>query len=326
MLLSIFAVITIYFGYSYHSGMSAISNNLQFKAKLSDYGIFKGKMSDLKPSNGIELFEISSPLFTDYAEKQRLIRIPEGKHLSATGNSLPEFPEGTLIAKTFFYSHAERNRKKMVETRLLILKNATWNAATYKWSDNQQDAFLINEGAVIPVNFVGNDGKIRQINYLIPTQKECGGCHRDYDRLTPIGPRLSNLNIEVSRNGKTINQLLYLNRNGLLDLGHQKKFDRLPDYRDTTLPNDLRARAYFSMNCAHCHRQGGIAGQTSLNLEYNTDFYHTGIQYHKQNIIERTAMMGAFHMPKLGTTIIDEQGVALIRKYIKTISQNANEK
>jgi hypothetical protein len=40
----------------------------------------------------------------------------------------------------------------------------------------------------------------------------------------------------------------------------------------------------------------------------------------KQNILERTAVMGEYHMPKIGTTVIDTAGVALIKRYILSLN------
>lgn len=37
-------------------------------------------------------------LFTDYAEKQRLIKLPEGYKLTAVSDELPYFPDGTIVA------------------------------------------------------------------------------------------------------------------------------------------------------------------------------------------------------------------------------------
>jgi hypothetical protein len=41
---------------------------------------------------------------------------------------------------------------------------------------------------------------------------------------------------------------------------------KIPDYTDTSLPTDERARAYLDINCAHCHRPEGPAKNSALNL------------------------------------------------------------
>jgi len=44
-----------------------------FEDSLSSYEIFEGTPSNLSPSEGFELLELSSVLFTDYSHKQRLV-------------------------------------------------------------------------------------------------------------------------------------------------------------------------------------------------------------------------------------------------------------
>ncbi|HWW38659.1 c-type cytochrome [Pedobacter sp.] len=319
LLLLFFTVIVAYVVFMHDTGNRPIANGIRFNERLSTYGLFHGQMANLEPAAGVEILELGSTLFTDYAEKQRLIKLPKGKRMRATGNALPEFPEGTVIAKTFYYSRAEGKKRRLIETRLLILQNGLWNAATYQWDMAKGDAILLEQGGHVPVNIQSKDGIVRKINYQIPSQKDCTSCHRSDNQLIPIGPKISNLNIEVLRNGKRQNQLVYLHEKGLLDYKDRNHFGTIPDYHDASLPTEQRARAYMAMNCAHCHQPTGMAGQKSLKLDFSTSYENTGIPFNKQNIVERTAAMGEYHMPKMGTTVIDTAGVALIRRYILSL-------
>lgn len=226
LLVLFFAVVIMYIVIMHNGGYKNITNEIRFNPKLSNYGLFRGKMSLLEPAAGVEVLDISSPLFTDYAEKQRLIKLPKGKRMHAAGNGLPQFPEGTIIAKTFYYSHTQNNKRRLIETRLLILKNGLWNGATYQWNASQQEAVLIDKGASVPISFTSEDGKSRSITYRIPSQQDCGSCHRAANQLIPIGPKTRNLNIDVIRNGKTENQLAYLHEKGLLDYDKAGKFGK----------------------------------------------------------------------------------------------------
>ncbi|RBQ03021.1 hypothetical protein [Pedobacter miscanthi] len=309
----------VYVWSCHNSGRGNIDNGISFKAKLSSYQLFKGEMLALKPADGVELFQLSSTLFTDYAEKQRLIKLPKGKQMVLNDDGLPIFPEGTIIAKTFYYSKVEGKGRQLIETRLLILHQSKWNVATFRWNATQTDADLINDGANIPINFTGLDGEWRKISYHIPAKQECGSCHRQNNEIIPIGPKARNLNITVERGGKNINQLIYLMKKGVIKQSRINSITGLPDYHDDTLPLVQRARAYMDINCAHCHQAGGFAGNTTLNLDFGTDLEHTGIKFNKSNIIIRTNQMGEFHMPKLGTTVIDKEGVELMKKYISEL-------
>ncbi|MCF0072782.1 c-type cytochrome [Dyadobacter sp. CY261] len=302
-----------------HHGTQAISNNISFKGKLSEYELFKGNLSDMVPAGNVVPLQIGSPLFTDYAEKQRLIKIPDGTKVVVAGEGLPVFPNGTLIAKTFYYSKSGNGGRKIIETRLLLYSDQKWNAATYRWNAGQTDAELLTEGAIVPVYFEDQLGKHRHLEYKIPTQKDCGTCHRSGDELVPLGPQARNLNIDIQVEGKSVNQLTYLINRGIFGHAAISGIASLPDYRDSSQALTTRARAYLEMNCAHCHRETGSAESTSLNLNYATPFEETGIAYNKENMLIRMSTMGEYHMPKIGTTTRDEEGVRLIKEYIKSL-------
>jgi len=303
----------------HNSGTKNIDNVISFDSKLSFYKLFKGNMAGLEPNNGVETLQLSSTLFTDEAEKQRLIKLPRGRQVILNGEGLPVFPEGTIIAKTFYYTHVVNKGRQIIETRLLILRQSKWNVATFRWNAAQNEAFLVTKGARVPIHFTNQTGKQLKIAYHIPTREECGSCHRLNETILPIGPKIRNLNIRVERDGKSINQLVYLMKKGIFKKTPIDALTSLPNYHDLSLPLVQRARAYMDINCAHCHQPGGVAGHTTLNLDYKTDLDHTGIRFNKSNIIVRTAEMGEYHMPKIGTTIIDRDGVALIKKYISEI-------
>lgn len=303
-----------------------VRNNIEFKARLSEYKLFTTNMSDLAPAEGVHVLELASTLFTDYAEKQRLLKVPEGQKLIIQGDGLPTFPEGSIIAKTFFYSRSNKGTRQIIETRLLILNDKQWNAATYRWDNDQQEAFLLHDGAVVPIAFTQDSGAEVKIEYKIPSQNDCGACHHSGDKLTPIGPKARNLNIEVQRQGVSQNQLTYLMKVGIIKPANTSSISSLPKYHDSTQLLSLRARAYLEMNCAHCHQPGGMGGSTSLNLQYEETFEDTGIEFNKSNILIRMSTMGEYHMPKLGTTVTDVEGVDLIKRYIEGLDNNADKK
>ncbi len=301
-----------------------IENTISFHGKLSDYKIFTPNMAELVPEAGVEIYEIASPLFTDYAEKQRLLKIPDGQKLRMDGDGLPVFPDGSIIAKTFYYSKSKNGKRQIIETRLLIFKQGSWNAATYQWNAAQTNADLLIDGSTVPVTFADHSGIQRKLEYKIPSQNDCSSCHRTGDRLTPIGPKALNLNIIVDAEGKRQNQLAYFMKKGLFVHSDVSSIGSIPSYKDTTVDLSMRARAYFDINCGHCHQPAGMASSTSLNLGYLTAFEETGIGFNKQNILIRMSTMGEYHMPKTGTTILDDEGVILIKGYIKSLNGDIN--
>lgn len=296
-----------------------IDDDAGFEERLSFYKLFQGKPAELIPAANVEVLELSSTLFTDYAEKQRLIKLPQGKKMKLTGNGLPDFPEGTLIAKTFYYPLGPGGKLQIMETRLLLLEGGKWNVAVYKWNKEQTEAFLITDGDVVPVKRLDSNGKMMAIGYHIPANQECVSCHHSNDTILPIGPKARNLNVEVVREQSRINQLQYLIDKGLMSAEKLDKIEKLPPYKDTKASIHERARGYLEINCAHCHQQGGFAGRTTLNLDYGSMLDKTGIRLHRNNILMRMSEMGDFHMPKLGTTMIDTAGLQLIKDYLETL-------
>jgi uncharacterized repeat protein (TIGR03806 family) len=295
----------------------AIANNISFHGKLSAYGLYRSGMSDMIPEKGVQVYIIASALFTDYAEKQRLIKLPQGKRVTIDGSGLLIFPNGTIIAKTFYYSKPDHGKRQIIETRLLILDQGKWNAATYQWNAAQTDADLLDSGALVPITFEDHSGMRRKLAYKIPSQNDCSSCHRSDDQLSPIGPKARNLNRIVNGEGKRQSQLEYFMKKGLFNDADITAIGSLPNYKDTTMDLKTRARAYLDINCAHCHQPAGMASNTSLNLAYSASFEKTGIAFNKQNILIRMSTMGKYHMPKIGTTILDDEGIQIVKTYIK---------
>lgn len=302
-----------------------IPNNIKFSQNLSDYKIFQGNLSHLNPSEGLELYELSTPLFTDYSEKQRLIKIPKGLKIKALGDGIPDFPDGTTFVKTFFYYNDKNDLskgKKIIETRLLIKDKIKWNVATYVWNQNQTDATLQTEGSDQKISWIDNTGKTRNINYHIPANKECSTCHQSQNSIIPLGPKLRNLNFDVIRNDIKINQLKYFQDLNMFEAIDISTINTLPDWQDAKFKTEQRARAYLDINCSHCHSSKGFAARTGFNLEYETPYLKTGLANHKKAIIKlmETPIPEA-RMPRLGTTIIHQEGLDLIKAYINSLGK-----
>lgn len=294
-------------------------NNQEMLPKLSDYKIFQGSPANLIPANDYKLYEMSSQLFTDYAEKQRLIKVPGTANLTATGDGLPHFPDGTIMVKTFYYyldKRAQNKGKNIIETRVMVKNDGVWNVGVYQWNDEQTEGYLITAGSNKTVNYIDEEGRSKAIAYHIPGNRECATCHNSKGEVIPIGPKVRNLNFEVVRNGRSENQLAYLQAEGIFKPLNPGSFSALPDYKDPAFSLEQRARAYLDINCAHCHSQTGFASSNRYRMEYETSLENSKIKAGK-NAIHHFMEKGL--MPKIGTTVVDEEGVALIKKYLDTL-------
>jgi mono/diheme cytochrome c family protein len=237
------------------------------------------KLSDYKPAIP---YEVATPLFSDYTDKERMISIPAGKKMVITNNGFPQFPEGTILFKTFSLQSTK------IETRVLLKTPAGWEAGTYIWDAAQEDAYL------------SKGGEKRPNGYFIPTIKQCHSCH-GID-LQPIGFKTRNI----------YHQIPAFVQAGILEAPDLSKLDPLPNWQDSTYSLEKRARAYLDVNCAHCHNPTGMCNKSDLRLAYEAYLDPT----YKQRILK---YMQTGKMPLLGTHIIHKEGVALIANYIATL-------
>lgn len=294
---------------------------LSFKTSLSAYGIFDGTPADLLPSEDFELLELSSALFTDYAHKQRLIKIPEGTSITKSGDGSLDFPDGTILTKTFFYFNDERDTslgKRIIETRLEIKESGTWNIATYLWNESQTDATLKLDGQDTPVSWINSQGNNRSTLYHVPTQNECMTCHQSNSTMSPIGPTLLNLNRTVKRDSIELNQLTHLQSIGLMEQFSITDISQMVDYNDKNASLSDRGRAYLAINCAHCHNPQAwdVPAEKDFDFRHEIPFELTGIQTGKDKLSRNVLNQ---EMPFIGTTMMDEEGVDLLIEYLNSL-------
>lgn len=327
---------------------SAANNNepkagFQFKEKLSEYNFFTGKINELKPRPGLINYELVTPLFTDYAIKDRFIVLPKSKSIQYTSTGILDFPDSTIIIKNFAYKNVD-HQKIMLETRLLVKDPADskWKVMNYLWNADQTDAKKHIIGAKVPITLLDDENNQITTIYQVPNTNDCKRCHVNNDTLTPIGPKARNLNF--TRDGQNLNQLVQWARAGnLTGLPDSKMIEQLPDWKDNkhyTLAQ--RARAYLDVNCAHCHTKGGDAYNTGLFLEYQqTDPGKLGIMKapvsaagggggldydivpgdaaHSISVYRMNSTEAGTAMPELARTVIHKEGVKLIVDWINSL-------
>src|SRR5262245_37972338 len=90
--------------------------------KLSQYGLFAGNGSTQEPLPGVVPYDLNTPLFSDYTDKFRFVKLPPGTSAQYDAQDAFEFPVGTIIAKTFAYPKDAREPalgRRLLETRIL---------------------------------------------------------------------------------------------------------------------------------------------------------------------------------------------------------------
>ena len=291
----------------------------EFLQNLSELNIYLGNQADLSPSPYALAYELVTPLFTDYSHKDRLIALPQGSKMTYDGDGLPLFPDNTMIFKTFSYNYDETDLSQgrlLIETRVLLKRNGEWELGNYKWNADQTDAVLTTESSIVPVTYVDANGSTRNVNYEIPSAQDCFTCHNNADQETPIGPKLRNLKINGQLQSFIANGYI----DGLLDASLVQALPKWDDEDNYTL--EERARAYFEVNCAHCHIEGGFCGVLSnLRMDYETPFSETEIFNQRFNIMMRMQeYLPFFSMPYIGTTQIHTEGYELIEAYVNSLN------
>jgi uncharacterized repeat protein (TIGR03806 family) len=296
----------------------------EFLPKLSDLNLFKGEVADLNFNSTVHEYNLATPLYTDYSYKLRSVSLPKDAKMTYNGEGLLDFPDNTIITKTFYYLNDERDPsagRKRIETRLLIKKSGVWQLGNYLWNTEQDDAFLSLDGPTVVVNWIDTTGANRSVNYQVPIMQNCIQCHDNNGVINPIGPKARNLNFV--QNG--FNSLQRFIDNGLLEGAPSiSEIEKLPVWSDLSFSLTERARAYMDVNCAHCHQPGGLHDAnigSRPDFRYETSFADSNIDPFKIDIRNRVNTSPAFgpSMPLVGVTILHTEGVQLIQDYIDSL-------
>ena len=298
-----------------------------FPQLLSQTGCFQA--SDPKvPVAALIPYDLNAALWSDGAAKERFFAIPDGTTITVTASGDFDFPNGTVLAKTFSLAG------KRVETRLFMRHmNGTWAGYSYEWNDTETEATLL-PGSKARV--VGT----QTWNY--PSRSQCLQCHTAIAGRS-LGPEIGQFNRSIlyPATGRTANELETLAALGFLSAPLTGPVATLPKLEAPfgTGALDLRARAYLHANCAGCHQQG--VGQGPADWRYFLTFKNTN----SCNVAPQTGNLGitgamlivpgspatsivsrrvhalnAFRMPPLGTVLEDVQGTALIDQWINSIT------
>lgn len=297
----------------------------EFLPNLSQLEVFDGPIADLNFNVTANEYSLITPLFTDYSYKLRSISLPKDTQMTYTGEGLLEFPDNTVITKTFYYLNDERDAslgRKIIETRVLIKKNGSWQMGEYIWNEDQTQAILeeTDDIHVVVVDYINNTGENKTVAYEIPNMTACIQCHNNNGTTFPIGPKSRNMNFDI--NGT--NQIQALVDKGLLTgVPAISEIAKLPKWDDTNDTFENRARAYMDVNCAHCHQPGGFNGNPvveTIDLRFQTPYANTNIETKKSDIVQRiNSGFPNFAMPFTGTTVPHDEGIQLIGDYIDTL-------
>jgi hypothetical protein len=280
------------------------------------------------------------PLWSDGAEKKRWIHVPRGTYIDASDPNQWEFPFGTKIWKEF------RIAGRRVETRYLERTDDGWQFAAYEWTGDEREAPLAPErGTRVSAEVAPG------VRHAIPSRYDCRACH-DGRPVPVLG--FSALQLSPDRDPRAPHaekagpddvDLRVLAERGLLR-GLPPALLKNPP-RIAALTKTARAAlGYLYGNCAMCHNGRGSLTDLGFSLDYSagqgrrdadavataagraSHFYVAGSPDEKSQRVRKgdpdlsaiavrmSSRRAAQQMPPLGTQVVDEEAVRLVRKWI----------
>jgi uncharacterized repeat protein (TIGR03806 family) len=259
---------------------------------LSKWNLFSDIRNQV-PAEGVIPFEVTSPLFTDYALKHRFVTLRDGGTIEYFDDTTRwQSPVGTIYTKTFAYppNDADPNsdgKEQLIETRLVVHYDAEdersgcngedscWDVHVYVYNEDMSDAVCTRTGAVVSVTFTDEDEQQRTIDdYGVPSNDLCYQCHGSFPDSRTLAPSTGMLNRGNDYLGVPVeNQIDQLYALGMLDKEPQP-VDQRATYVDPVNDTDAgiheRARSYLDPNCSHCHAPDGEAEGTGVWFDYVT--------------------------------------------------------
>ena len=243
---------------------TATTDRPAFPDRLSQTGLF-ASTSTRAVAPGLIPYSVNAPLWSDGLKKERFIAVPgEGKVGFQGGGKGWDFPEGTVLVKTFLAEFAadSPSTSRPIETRLMTRQQGEWVGYTYLWDDAGENATLVGKEGLDRTLIVRDpsapDGRRTQ-SYHYPSRAECMVCHSRAANFV-LGLSDVQMNRDHDYGGTVANQLRTLDHIGLFAEKLPKRpeaIDRLVNPDDPKADLDRRVRSYLHSNCANCHVRGG---------------------------------------------------------------------
>ncbi|WP_394846591.1 PQQ-dependent sugar dehydrogenase [Pendulispora brunnea] len=300
-----------------------------FPEKLSQTGCVD-PANPKNPAAGLIPYGVNSPLWSDGAEKERYLALPDAAKIHVNADGDFDLPKGTVLVKTFSIGG------KRVETRLFMRHDdGDWGGYSYEWNDEQTDATLLASNKSKPLG---------SQTWYYPSRSDCVSCHSTAAGRS-LGLELGQLNgdfVYVSTR-RLSNQLATFDHIGLFDAplgGAPETLAKFPKPTDEGNLGD-RAASYLHANCSFCHRPNGIGGggtdfryATTLPnrkaCNANPENGNLGIADAKiiaPGAPKKSLVSVRVHtldtskrMPPLATSLVDDQGAKVLDDWIQGLT------
>jgi hypothetical protein len=284
-------------------------------------------------------FSPQYPLWTDGASKVRWLHLPAGTWIDASNPDAWQFPVGTKVWKEFRFNGAP------AETRMIERTAEGWRYASYVWRPD-------GTATLAPARGILNSVEIRTgVRHAIPSRTDCTACHEaGPSRLLGVSAlQLSNDRDPLAPHAEPLPAgsvtLEALVHRGLVR-NLPEAFTRSAPRIAASTPVARAALGYLHANCGMCHTGAGEIASIGFALQYTlarpagelppaiasalaVPSHFTSAAH--PDIVNRIApgnadasmllaRMASRHpvlqMPPLGSRIVDEDAVALLRRWI----------
>ncbi|HEY6877197.1 MAG TPA: PQQ-dependent sugar dehydrogenase [Polyangiales bacterium] len=292
-----------------------------FPDRLSETGCFDAR-NPTQPAPSLIPYGVNSPLWSDGAEKERHLSLPDGTTIGIGADGDFDLPIGSVVAKSF------KVDGKFVETRLLVRHDdGGWAGYSYEWNDQQTDATLLTSSKTKAVGAQ---------TWYFPSRSDCVNCHTDAAGRT-LGLELAQLDGDLvyPETRRISNQLATLEHIGVFAAALPTGIPALPAPTGNA-PVDQRARSYLHANCSFCHRPNG-PGRSDMDLRFARSLKDAKLcnvapatgdlgiagakllapgDLQKSLVLVRARSTDASRMPPLASALVDPQGTKVIADWI----------
>lgn len=334
---------------------AAVASTRPFPTRLSETGVFE-EVRALKPAPGVVGYRPVAGLWSDHARAERHLAIPgTGKVVTADGRPtiagrMWDWPTNSVLTRTLSMEmrQGDPGSARRIETQMLHFDGQAWNGYSYRWNADGTDAELVpSEGRneVWTISDALAPGGTREIPWRFLGRTECLRCHTpwagdtlsfNWQQLGTPWPRPAESTAPPSEFQRLSALGVVLGRN----VPGTNEWVSLVDPYDPSGSKERRARSWLHVNCSGCHRfNGGGAVPLLLNADRRLadcravgekptrgDFGIVGGRLiapgepFRSVLYYRISAEGPGHMPHIGSRLVDEAGLAVVRDWIRSMS------
>jgi uncharacterized repeat protein (TIGR03806 family) len=285
---------------------------------LSETGCFQD-LATLTPATGVLAYEMVIPFWSDGADKQRWVVLPDGTQATYSADKRWSFPVGTAFLKHFEVPTDDGTTR--LEMRVIVTGvDGAISGYSYRWDASGMDATLLVGADMRSVARPNDPG----YTWEFPDRGQCVTCH------TAASGGVLGL-----ESGQMADQIAYWDGAGILAAAPTVPVSPYPVLADGAVDANARARAYLHVNCSGCHQPGGKTG-VGFDLRIDTvtaaaqicDIFpergDLGLPAARivapgdaaQSVLHERMVRPAFRMPPIGNSRTDPVGSALIQGWI----------